>query len=77
MEIAARHSDPRTTVIYDHRRQNFDKHAAYIVAAFVRGRMIPPVGVRYQVPQYGTFGTMSHIDMAARSVANDNQVGAT
>ena len=37
LQIAARHSDPRTTVIYDHRRQNFDKHAAYIVAAFVSG----------------------------------------
>ena len=37
VQIAARHSDPRTTVVYDHRRQNFDKHAAYIVAAFVAG----------------------------------------
>jgi integrase len=30
-----RHSDPRTTTIYDRRRQNFDRHAAYVVVAFV------------------------------------------
>jgi integrase/recombinase XerD len=33
--IAARHDDPRTTTNYDRRRQNFDRHAAYIVVAFV------------------------------------------
>jgi integrase/recombinase XerD len=37
VQIAARHADPRTTTIYDHRRQNFDRHAAYIVVAFVAG----------------------------------------
>ena len=37
VQIAARHADPRTTTIYDHRRQNFDKHAAYVVVAFVAG----------------------------------------
>ena len=31
----ARHADPRTTTIYDRRRQNFDRHAAYVVVAFV------------------------------------------
>ena len=35
--IAARHADPRTTTIYDRRRQNFDRHAAYVVVAFVAG----------------------------------------
>jgi integrase/recombinase XerD len=34
--IAARHADPRTTTIYDRRRENFDRHAAYVVA-FVAG----------------------------------------
>ena len=29
-QVAARHADPRTTTIYD-RRQNFDRHAAYVV----------------------------------------------
>jgi Phage integrase, N-terminal SAM-like domain len=29
------HADPRTTTIHDRRRQNFDRHAAYIVVAFV------------------------------------------
>ena len=27
--------DPLTTTIYDRRRQNFDRHAAYVVVAFV------------------------------------------
>jgi site-specific recombinase XerD len=37
VQIAARHADPRTTTVYDHRRRNFDKHAAYVVVAFVAG----------------------------------------
>src|SRR6266508_3415469 len=28
VQLAARHTDPRTTTIYDRRRQNFDRHAA-------------------------------------------------
>jgi integrase/recombinase XerD len=36
-QIAARHADPRTTTIYDRRRQNFDRHAAYVVVGFVAG----------------------------------------
>lgn len=35
VQLAARHADPRTTTIYDHRRQNFGRHAAYVVVAFV------------------------------------------
>jgi integrase/recombinase XerD len=35
VQVAARHSDPRTTTVYDRRRQNFDRHAAYAVVAFV------------------------------------------
>jgi site-specific recombinase XerD len=37
VQIAARHADPRTTTIYDHRRQSFDRHAAFVVVAFVAG----------------------------------------
>ncbi len=37
VQLAARHADPRTTTIYDYRRQNFDRHAAYVVVAFVAG----------------------------------------
>jgi integrase/recombinase XerD len=37
VQIAARHADPRTTTVYDQRRQDFDKHAAYVVVAFVAG----------------------------------------
>jgi len=35
VQIAARHSDPRTTTVYDRRRQNFDRHAAYAVVDLV------------------------------------------
>ena len=35
VQVAARHADPRTTTVYDRRRQDFDKHAAYVVMAFV------------------------------------------
>ena len=37
VQIAARHADPRTATIYDRRRENFDRHAAYVVVAFVAG----------------------------------------
>ena len=37
VQIAARHADPRTTTVYDRRRQDLDKHAAYVVVAFVAG----------------------------------------
>ena len=37
LQIAARHADPRTTTVYDNRRQNLDRHAAYVVVAFVTG----------------------------------------
>ena len=37
VQIAARHADPRTTTIYERRRENFDRHAAYVVVAFVAG----------------------------------------
>ena len=37
VQIAARHADPRTTTVYDRRRENFDRHAAYVVVAFVAG----------------------------------------
>jgi integrase len=36
-QVAARHSDPRTTIVYDGRRQDLDRHAAYVVVAFVAG----------------------------------------
>ena len=35
VQFAARHADPRTPTIYDRRRQNFDRHAAHVVVAFV------------------------------------------
>jgi site-specific recombinase XerD len=37
VQVAARHSDPRTTTVYDRRRQDLDRHAAYVVVAFVAG----------------------------------------
>jgi hypothetical protein len=35
VEVAARHSDSRTTTVYDRRRQDLDRHAAYVVVASV------------------------------------------
>lgn len=37
VQLAAHHADPRTTAIYDWRRQNFDRHAAYVVAFVASG----------------------------------------
>jgi site-specific recombinase XerD len=37
VQLAARHADPRTTTVYDRRRQHFDRHAAYVVVAFITG----------------------------------------
>jgi len=37
VQIAARHADPRTTTQYDQARNNLDRHASYIVTAFVAG----------------------------------------
>lgn len=37
VQIAARHADPRTTTRYDRARNNLDRHASYVVAAFVAG----------------------------------------
>ena len=34
---AASHADPRTTMRYDRARVSLDRHATYIVAAFVAG----------------------------------------
>jgi integrase len=35
VQIAAQHADPRTTTRYDRARNNLDRHASYIVTAFV------------------------------------------
>jgi integrase/recombinase XerD len=35
VQIAARHADPRTTMRYDRARQNLDRHANYILAAYM------------------------------------------
>jgi integrase/recombinase XerD len=37
VQIATRHSDPRTTTRYDRARNNLDRHASYMVTAFVAG----------------------------------------
>jgi len=37
VEEAASHADPRTTIRYDRARGSLDRHATYIVAAFVAG----------------------------------------
>jgi hypothetical protein len=37
VQLAARHADARTITIYDRRRQKLDRHAAFVVVAFVAG----------------------------------------
>lgn len=37
VQLAARHVDPRTTVFYDRARLNLDRHASYVLQAFVAG----------------------------------------
>ena len=37
VQEAASHPDPRPTMRYDRARQSLDRHATYIVAAFVAG----------------------------------------
>lgn len=37
VQIAARHADPRTTTRYDRARHNLDRHASYVVSAFIAG----------------------------------------
>jgi integrase/recombinase XerD len=36
-QIFAGHADPRTTILYDRNRKALDRHATYILAAFVAG----------------------------------------
>ncbi len=36
-EEAASHADPRTTMRYDRARASLDRHATYIVAAYIAG----------------------------------------
>jgi integrase/recombinase XerD len=37
VQEAVSHADPRTTMRYDRARQSLDRHATYIVAAFIAG----------------------------------------
>jgi len=37
VQEAASHADPRTTMRYDRARTSLDRHAIYIVAAYVAG----------------------------------------
>ena len=37
VQEAASHADPRTTMRYDRARVSLDRHATYIVAAFLAG----------------------------------------
>ena len=37
VQQAASHADPRTTIPYDRARGSLDRHATYIVAAYIAG----------------------------------------
>jgi Phage integrase family len=39
VQEAANHADPRTTMRYDRARRSLDRHATYVVAAFVAGAL--------------------------------------
>jgi hypothetical protein len=41
VQIAAWHADPRTITIYDRRRENFDRRAAYVVVSVSKWRHFP------------------------------------
>ena len=38
IRLVARHADPRTATVYDHRRHNYDRHTAYAIVALVTRR---------------------------------------
>ena len=42
VQEAASHADPRTTMRYDRARISLDRHATYIVAAYVAGQPVDP-----------------------------------
>jgi hypothetical protein len=42
VQEAASHADPRTTMRYDRARVSLDRHATYIVAAFLAGAARTP-----------------------------------
>ena len=43
VQIAARHTDPRTTMRYDRARKNLDLHPNYILAAYMGLRHLTPL----------------------------------
>jgi integrase/recombinase XerD len=45
VQEAASHTDPRTTIRYDRARGSLDRHATYIVAAYVAGAARQPHGL--------------------------------
>jgi len=65
VQTAARHADPRTTTIYDHRRENFDRHAAYVgshsspAAEVLRRGLSAHGGCAGAIPD-STFGAGAH-----------------
>jgi sRNA-binding protein len=48
VQEAASHADPRTTMRYDRARTSLDRHATYIVAAFIAGAA--PLALRLDLP---------------------------
>ncbi|MGH8930116.1 MAG: hypothetical protein ACRDZO_05620 [Egibacteraceae bacterium] len=48
-QIAARHADPRATTRYDRARHNLDRHASYIVIAFLAGTRLTVASPRSRV----------------------------
>ena len=74
VQEAASHADPRTTMRYDRARVSLDRHATYIVAAFLADaspdayeRMVERYPDNVQIPQYRTELALARQDFAAAS----------
>jgi hypothetical protein len=53
VQEAASHTDPRTTMRYDRARASLDRHATYVVVAYLAGAVPsrrPEMGVLHHLP---------------------------
>ena len=59
VQEAASHADPRTTMRYDRARGSLDRHATYIVAAYVAGAARKPPSLKQFCPAATAAGQKS------------------
>lgn len=70
VQIAACHADPRATTVYDHHRQNLDKHAAYVVVAFVAGAGGLPLAERAHDAHRRRYRAVRHLWATRRTASS-------